>query len=309
MEVRKRSFVNGLILLMCAVFAITAAAQTSTTNESAHKTVHKADGTPTFHLSEVRGPIRPVDLSPLGKEVSSEVVGGPANGSDNAYLIYTRMPAGTHGPAMFTLAVDDLYLVLSGKLNVQIGTDKFVAAPDTAVFVPAGIPHEVWNAGSEPEANIEVICPAPSRDLMSMMRPAQPRKIENTAQYIHPAQTLGSLGPGLNSQPLVSRTNGSQYAAMRIDNVAAGSGGPAMHIHAFEQVYFVKEGTMTFQYGSDRPKVQANSFVIIPPATVHTNSNDGPGVERHVTLLLPQPEPGTQADIPVELKPRTPPGQ
>ena len=127
-------------------------------------------------LVDARGPIRTADTkTPLGKTVSSEILAGPANGLDAAYLIYTRMPAGARGPALFTLPVDHLYLVLSGKMTIQIGTDKFVAGPDTGVMVPAGVPHEAWNAEAEPEAHVEVITPAPSRDLMSMLTPAQPR--------------------------------------------------------------------------------------------------------------------------------------
>ena len=60
-------------------------------------------------LSEARGPIRTADTAtPLGKNVSSEILGGPANGSDSGYLIYTRMPAGARGPALFTLPADHL---------------------------------------------------------------------------------------------------------------------------------------------------------------------------------------------------------
>src|SRR5689334_20720025 len=103
------------------------------------------------HLSEARGPVRTADVgAPLGKSVSSEILGGPANGSDAAYLIYTRMPGGAHGPALFTLPADHLYMVLSGKMTIQIGTDRFTAAADTGVMVPAGIPHEAWNAEATP---------------------------------------------------------------------------------------------------------------------------------------------------------------
>ena len=68
-------------------------------------------------------------------------------------------------------------------MTIQIGTDKFVAGPDTGVMVPAGIPHEAWNAEAEPEAHVEVIAPAPSRDLMSMLTPAQPRTIVPANTY------------------------------------------------------------------------------------------------------------------------------
>lgn len=66
--------------------------------------------------------------------------------------------------------------------------------------------------------------------------------------------------------------------------------GPGLHVHPFDQIYFVLEGTMTLQFGLATYPVKANSFVIIPTGVVHQNRNDGPGIERHVTLLLPEPE-------------------
>src|SRR5580693_4293706 len=69
----------------------------------------------TLRLNETRGPVRTADVSTLsGKTAVSEILGGPTNGSDNAYLIYTRMPAGARGPSLFTLPVEDDYIVLSG---------------------------------------------------------------------------------------------------------------------------------------------------------------------------------------------------
>jgi len=157
-------------------------------------------------LIDQRGPFRTADVTrPTGKEAMTQILGGPGNGSEAGYLLYTKMAAGAHGPALFTLAVDDLYLVLSGKMTVQIGTDKFVAGPNSGVYIPAGIPHATWNAESEPEANIEVITPAPSLDLLSMLTPATPRKVDNAAQYVREAPPLpATLKPGLNGQQLFS---------------------------------------------------------------------------------------------------------
>ena len=264
-----------------------------------------------FHLSHVRGSFRPVDLSPLGKDVSSEIVAGPANGLDSAFLIYTRMPAGTRGPAMYTLPVDHTYLVLSGQLNVQLGTDKFVAGPDTLVLVHAGVPHEAWNAGSGPVSVLEVVTPAPSDDLASLMKPAQPRKIENAASFIRVAQPIGNTGKGTNSQPLAARAtnSGDSHLQERIDNANPGFGvGPGLHVHPFDQIYFVLAGTMTLQYGVNTYQVQPNTFAIIPTGVVHYNKNTGTVPERHVTLLLPEPE-KEPFDLPVQFLPApTPPG-
>jgi len=256
-----------------------------------------------LRLNETRGPIRTADTSPLpGKEASSEILGGPANGSDNAYLIYTRMPAGARGPALFTLPVEHYYVVLSGRMTVQIGTDTFVAGPMTGVVIPVDTPHAVWNAGAEPEAHLEVIAPAPSRELLSMLKPAQPRKIENAAGYIRPIAVPAArdLKPGLNGAVVTNRDRGSPNT-VRLDSTLAGSGGPATHVHRFEQVYFMVEGATTILYGADRFKAAKNDIVILAPGVVHTNRNESGMPERHLTLLLPQNVDGP-ADIEFEMK-------
>jgi mannose-6-phosphate isomerase-like protein (cupin superfamily) len=260
-----------------------------------------------LRLNETRGPIRTADVSPVSQGSVSEILGGPTNGSDNAFLLYTRMAPGARGPALFTLPVEHYYVVLSGKMTVQIGTDTLSAEPMTAVVIPANLPHAVWNADAQPEAHLEVIAPASSRDLMAMVKPAQPRKVENATQYIRhiTVPAARDLKPGLNGQVFTNRAMGSANQ-LRLDSTMPGGGGPPTHVHRFEQVYFIVEGTTTISYGADKRKASKNDVVIIAPAVVHTNLNETAMPERHLTLLLPQPEDGAPADIEFQMKPPAP---
>ena len=294
MKTRTKLFSAGLLAVMFASQVVPAAAQ-SKLNWS-------------LTLNETRGPIRSADLSkPLGKTAVSEILGGPTSGSDNAYLIYTRMPPGAHGPALFTLPVEHYYVVISGKMNVQIGTDKFVVGPMGGVIIPANTPHEVWNSDAEPEAHLEVITSANpskdlSRDLMSMLKPAQPRKVENATSYVRQISvpTAAELKPGLNRQVYTNRAKGSA-ATVGLDSTSPGSGGPKPHVHRFEQVYFMVEGETTVMYGIDNPKARKNDIVILPIGVVHTNTNMTSAPERHITLLLPEPA-SQPFDVEFEMK-------
>lgn len=247
-------------------------------------------------MSDKRGPIRTADASaPSGKEAISQLLGGPNSGSDNGYLIYTKMAPGAHGPALFTLPVEDDYVVISGKMNVQIGTDKFVAGPLTGVIIPANTPHAVWNDGTEPEADLEVItCANPEKDLsgnlMSMMKPAQPTKVADAAKDIREIKVPApsDLKPGLNRQAYTNRKMGSPIT-IALDSTSPGSGGPKPHVHDFEQVYFMVDGETTVMYGLENPVAKKNDIVILPTGVVHTNTNRSSGIERHITLLLPEP--------------------
>jgi mannose-6-phosphate isomerase-like protein (cupin superfamily) len=250
------------------------------------------------------GPVRPVDLAAFPDTFHSEFVAGPGNGLDSAYLVVSRVPPHGEGPPLHTHAVDQLYYVLSGQMNVQLGTDTFVVNPDTLVFIPAGTPHHNWNSGSVPEVHVEIIVPAPPMDGIS--KPAQPRKIANAASLIRPLalnELKGSVElPGFATQWLARRENGSSHLALNIGEVQPGSGGPGLHIHAVDQIYFVIRGTMKLQLGLKQYEAKANTFVIIPAGTVHRQWNEGPGVEKHLTLLIPEPHAGQPIDVAVELK-------
>ena len=262
-----------------------------------------------FHLSQSRGPIRAVDLSPLKGKISSEIMAGPQNGLDSAFLVYTRMAPGASVGGLYTLPVDHTYLVLSGKLTVQLGTDTFTAAPDTLVLVPAGVPHRAWNAGAEAESDFQVITPAPSRDLAAMMKPAKPRRIENAAQYVRVPPHLDRLAGGtghesLNERVLASRATGSQYVLERLNDVLPGGGRTDPHIHPFDQAYFIRQGTMTVQYGLKNYEAGANTLVLLPAGVVHNNSNTGTGPQSTITIILPEPEKGNPMGSDVEIAKR-----
>lgn len=280
-----REIVLGLSMAAVSVSAVAASSGASNAAAGA------------LHLSNARGPLRAVDFSPFKGEVSSEILAGPANGLDSAFLMYTRMTAGAKPNGLYTLPVDHTYLVLAGRLNVQLGTDRFVAGPETLVLVPAGMPHQVWNESGEPEADFEVVTPAPSRDLPSMMKPAEARKIENAAQYVRVAPALGQLAGGtghasLNERILANRATGSQHVLERLNDMLPGGGRTETHLHPFDQAYFIRKGTMTVEYGLSKFEAPANTLVVLPAGMPHNNLNNASTEQSVITLLLPEPEKG-----------------
>lgn len=284
-------------LLCPGILALAAiACAGATADAGAQDTVQQAMAA-SFHLSPARGPVRPLGLAPFTGAVDREILAGPNNGLESAFVIHTRSAAGAKPTGLYTLPVDHTYLVLSGTLNVQLGDERFVVQPDTLVFVPAGVPHQAWNEGSVPAADFEVITPAPTRDLVSMITPASPRKVDNAAQFIHVAPPPGTLAGGtghasLNERVLVSRANGSVNVLERLNDVLPGGGRVVLHLHPFDQVYFVRKGTMKVAYGAAQYEAGANSLVVLPAGVVHSNENAGATVQSVITLLLPEPPKG-----------------
>lgn len=130
-----------------------------------------------------------------------------------------------------------------------------------------------------------------------MMQPAAARKIPNAAQYVHVPQPLGKLKGGsghaaLNERVLASRATGSEGVLERLGEVLPGSKSEPSHIHPFDQLYFVRRGTMTFYYGMRTYQVHANTLVVIPTGVVHHDENGGASVMSFIQLVVPEPKPG-----------------
>ena len=68
-------------------------------------------------------------------------------------------PAGTH-----THAVDQLFYVLSGIMDLEIAGRPYTAGPGTLVVFPAGVPHRNWNGGAEPTVHLAINSPLPAAD-------------------------------------------------------------------------------------------------------------------------------------------------
>ncbi|WP_084456014.1 cupin domain-containing protein [Novosphingobium rosa] len=250
-----------------------------------------------YHLSDARGPLRPVDFLPFKGRASGEILAGPSSGLDSSWVIYTRLAAHAPPQGSISLPVDHTYLVLKGTMNIEIGNERFEMKPETLALVPAGVPHRVWNTGAQEDAALEVVTPAPTRDLMSLFKPATPRKVEDAAQYVRAAPPLGQLVGGtghasLNERVLASRATGSTHVLERLNDMLPGGGRSETHLHPFDQVYFVRKGEMTVQYGMASYQAPANTLVVLPVGVAHNNLNNSNQVQSIVTLLLPEPEKG-----------------
>jgi uncharacterized cupin superfamily protein len=60
--------------------------------------------------------------------------------------------------------------VLDGRLDLQVGDDRRIAVPGTFVSIPAGVPHTMSVAGTEPVRMLMVLSnPARSTQMFEVM--------------------------------------------------------------------------------------------------------------------------------------------
>jgi quercetin dioxygenase-like cupin family protein len=66
-------------------------------------------------------------------------------------------PAGNH-----VHAVDQIFYILSGTMNLEIEGKPYLARPGSLVVFPKGVPHRNWNGGSEPTVHLAFNVPLPA---------------------------------------------------------------------------------------------------------------------------------------------------
>lgn len=250
--------------------------------------------------------IIPVDFSFFPPDAfKGQRLAGPGTdtGIESALFILSNVPPGCGGPKMHMHPVDQVYYVLKGTMKVQLGSDIFVVGPDTVVYIPAGTPHCNWNEWQEPELHLEVFAYRPELATL-LIQPAEPRKIADAHKLIRPLDANPWIRrPGFGMNKLLTRANGgSGKAQLYVAEITkGGGGGGGLHFHDFDQFYYILEGTLTVQVGRTRMEAGPNSLVVLPAGIVHSNVNERDEVERHLTIIVPEPEGDVRFDHQVRL--------
>ena len=75
-----------------------------------------------------------------------------ALGSEQVALTYRRMPAGSGGKGSYGhrhLTQEEIYFLISGRLEAKLDDDVVELEPGTAVRVAPEVARSLWNAGPE----------------------------------------------------------------------------------------------------------------------------------------------------------------
>src|SRR5882762_6204599 len=103
--------------------------------------------------------VRPIDFDSAEIKGDQGYLGKIVYRGETCVLIATQVPPGARGPRNHVHPMDQLYYVTDGEVTIKLGKDVHKAAADSAVFIPAGVPHHNWNEGSETEVHLEVLAP------------------------------------------------------------------------------------------------------------------------------------------------------
>lgn len=70
------------------------------------------------------------------------------NGTSDSALVYFELEAGKH-LGSHSDSAEEIVLVLDGTAEATLGEERLVVGPRELVVIPAGVPHDVLNVGSD----------------------------------------------------------------------------------------------------------------------------------------------------------------
>jgi mannose-6-phosphate isomerase-like protein (cupin superfamily) len=250
-----------------------------------------------------RGPglyVRRFDEVPLPEgELANECVAT----FESATFIRSFVPAGLAGRDFHHHPVDQLYFILEGELEIEIGSSTLTAGKHELVILPRETIHRNYNRGDVDELHLEVILPSPppwpawTNPAERGEEPAPP----NLVRGEDPERVIAyDSNPGYVSNILADRASGFDSGHVRLDRLDPGSSGPGLHIHRFDQFYFVLEGELSVEVAGERRSVTRHELAVLPAGVPHRQWNESSSRVKWLTMNLPEPEPGVRWDAPVD---------
>ena len=234
--------------------------------------------------------VRPIDFDTAEITGANGYKGKILYSGESCVLIATQVPPGARGPRNHIHPQDQLYYVIDGEVTLKLGNEVRTASTGSAVFIPAGVPHHNWNDGDTPEMHLEVLAPGNVGLQPGIQFTESAESGGLPFAVVSPTNRTIQLDGGMKMAPLVSRRSGSNSALIYQADLPAGGVGPDLHIHEFDQFYLILEGTLGVQVGFTEYTVSPRHLVVLPAGVPHKQWNAGDGVERHITIITPEPE-------------------
>lgn len=200
---------------------------------------------------------------------------------------------GAPGQRATTAASYERYaLVLRGKVHLVTADGSQFARSGELIVIPKDCPGAVGGGEEAVWLQIDGLAPIGSTEEAG---------VRARIARVDPERFLGS---GFNYQVLTDRSAGSLTMKMNVVEVQPGSGSPDFHIHKFIQIYIIQSGEMSLDVGRIRTRAGKDCIVFLPSGVVHRNFNASDTIERHVSLLIPQPMDGEVYDYAVTIHER-----
>ena len=93
--------------------------------------------------------------------------------------------------------------------------------------------------------------------------------------------------PDLHTNVLLRSEQSGGHASLMENTVSAGSAGPPLHMHDFDEAFYMLEGELVFQIGDERFTRRAGELAFAPRNVVHALANHSDAAARYLLVCTP----------------------
>jgi len=199
------------------------------------------------------------------------------------------VPAGWPGPPLHHHAFDEAFYVVEGELTFQLGDALATAPAGTLAFAPGGVEHTLANLGPA-EARYLLLCTPAGFERYFDRIAAEAAGVAPPPEAAGPipettvvgghigerddlasAEPLAPVAAGVNVR-VRGEQSGERVSIME-NAVSPDFPGPRLHHHAFDELFVVLDGELTFQLGDQRLTRRAGELAFVPGGAHHTFAN------------------------------------
>jgi quercetin dioxygenase-like cupin family protein len=200
-------------------------------------------------------------------------------------LVEVTVPAGWDGPPLHHHDFDEAFHVLQGELTFQLGEELRTGTAGQSVFARGGDVHTLANRSDAVARYLLAITPAGFERRFDGSGPVPETTVVGPAiDASAPATPLPD--PALRVNVLVRHADSDGRVSM-MDNVVRPGGGPPLHHHDFDELFYVLDGELTFQLGDERHVRRAGELAFAPRGAVHTFANFSGAPARQLLFVTP----------------------
>jgi quercetin dioxygenase-like cupin family protein len=222
---------------------------------------------------------------------------------DAISVVENTLPARWDGPPLHHHGFDEAFYVVDGELAFQLGDALFTAGPGALAFAPGGVEHTLANLGDAPARYVLLCTPAGFEGYFARLA-AEAAGEDPPPWALAPTPPVTTLGGQIGErEDLASATpiapaggridvlvrgeqNGGRIAVME-NRVGTGFGGPRLHHHDFDELFWVLEGELTFQLGDEVFTRRAGELAFAPRGVHHTFANHSGAEARTLIACTP----------------------
>ncbi|MCW2539606.1 MAG: hypothetical protein JWN95_1331 [Frankiales bacterium] len=238
--------------------------------------------------TDLTGFVRKVDYSLYPAErFKSEVL----YWGERGFVIASRVPPHSPGPAPHTHTVDQMFFCYRGELELTLGDKVHTLTPGSLAMITTGVPHKHRNPRDSDEMHLELLVPGilPGLPIVELVSDDEEWGPGGYVVRVDDDKLEPTGMPGWQLQWLIPRTDNPEAAGICAGVIAPDGGFEQLQVRDVSEYMFVLDGEVEVRINDDVQTVGADNLILLPAGLPHAITNRSSADVRYISAITADP--------------------